>query len=477
MKVKKRLGIVLGLIVLIFITILGLFMLKRNSIVFTSDLVEIEINTEFHADDYIKEVKGYDKSDITIDTSQLDIDKLGDYEVYYLVEKDKYVLNVKVVDTQAPTFETVDLDVDLGTKITAEEMIRNIQDSTQTKTYFKEEYDFSKAGDYEVVIVVEDEAGNKTEKSAHVVIVKDEEKPTLSGLSDINVYKDGKVDYLKGVTAKDNRDKKPTITVDDSQVKLGTVGTYIVKYVVKDYSGNQADYTRKVIVKEKPVTTSGKKPSSIPADGSKIVYLTFDDGPSANTAKVLDVLNKYNAKATFFVTGNSQKYNYLIKRAHNEGHTIGLHTYCHDYAKVYASTDAYFKDLTAIGNMVKEQIGFVPKYMRFPGGSSNTVSAKYCKGIMSVLVNEVQNRGYQYYDWNVSSGDASGKNGPVPVSKIVKASTSSNANNIMLLMHDTGAKGTTVEALPQIIEHYQTKGYVFKGIDDSSFTPHHGVNN
>ena len=80
-----------------------------------------------------------------------------------------------------------------------------------------------------------------------------------------------------------------------------------------------------------------------------------------------------------------------------------MHTYSHDYAKVYASVDAYFQDLDQIGQMVQEEIGYVPCFIRFPGGSSNTVSKKYTAGIMSTLVQEVQNRGYQYYDWNAGN--------------------------------------------------------------------------
>ena len=139
----------------------------------------------------------------------------------------------------------------------------------------------------------------------------------------------------------------------------------------------------------------------------KIVYLTLDDGPSDNTQAVLDILDKYNAKATFFVTGEMPEYKDMIKAAYDKGHTIGMHTYSHDYAKVYASVDAYFQDLDQIGQMVQEEIGYVPCFIRFPGGSSNTVSKKYTAGIMSTLVQEVQNRGYQYYDWNGSSGDGS----------------------------------------------------------------------
>ena len=103
--------------------------------------------------------------------------------------------------------------------------------------------------------------------------------------------------------------------------------------------------------------------------------------------------------------------------------------------------------------MVKDIIGFVPKYVRFPGGSSNTVSRKYCPGIMTVLSRELINRGYQYYDWNGDSTDASGNN--VAVSKLIANATSSKANNINILFHDTAAKSTTVQALPAIIENYK----------------------
>lgn len=125
--------------------------------------------------------------------------------------------------------------------------------------------------------------------------------------------------------------------------------------------------------------------------------------------------------------------------------------------------------------MVKNQIGFVPHYIRFPGGSSNTISRRYCNGIMSTLSKKVIEKGYQYYDWNADSTDASGNH--VPVSKLISNATLSKSNNIMILCHDTSAKDTTVEALPSIIEHYKNLGYSFKGIDDNTFTPHQGINN
>ncbi|WP_454971155.1 polysaccharide deacetylase family protein [Dorea sp.] len=205
----------------------------------------------------------------------------------------------------------------------------------------------------------------------------------------------------------------------------------------------------------------------------KVVYLTLDDGPSKNTQAVLDILDKYNAKATFFVTGAMPEYKDMIKKAYDKGHTIGMHTYSHDYAKVYASVDAYFQDLDQIGQLVKEEIGYVPCFIRFPGGSSNTISASYTSGIMTTLTQEVQARGYQYYDWNGSSGDGAVRT----TEQLVAQATSFHDNNIILLSHDSETKDTTVEALPQIIEYYQSQGYTFKALDLNSYVAHHGVNN
>lgn len=210
-------------------------------------------------------------------------------------------------------------------------------------------------------------------------------------------------------------------------------------------------------------------------NGEKVVYLTFDDGPSANTEKILDVLDQYGAKATFFVTGHEPDYRPAIRDAYLRGNTIGMHTFSHDYASVYASEQAYFDDLDQVSQVVKEQIGYVPYLVRFPGGASNTVSAKYSPGIMTALSQDVPARGYQYYDWNVSSSDAAGNS--VPADTIVSSSCVEGYPNVMLLFHDSGAKTTTVEALPRIIEFYQERGYTFAPIDRSTFVVHHKVGN
>lgn len=209
-------------------------------------------------------------------------------------------------------------------------------------------------------------------------------------------------------------------------------------------------------------------------DGTKTIWLTFDDGPSANTEKVLDILDRYGVKATFFVTDEEPQYAYLIKEAYDRGNTIGLHSYTHEYS-IYASEDAFFNDLDQIGAVVKDQIGYVPCFIRFPGGASNTVSAKYCKGIMTKLTQDVQARGYQYFDWNISCGD--GAAGHTADELAAYATDDADYSNVMLLMHDSAGHEATVDALPAIIEHYQQEGYTFMAIDRTALASHQKVNN
>jgi peptidoglycan/xylan/chitin deacetylase (PgdA/CDA1 family) len=209
---------------------------------------------------------------------------------------------------------------------------------------------------------------------------------------------------------------------------------------------------------------------------TKVVYLTFDDGPSENTQAVLDILDEYGIKAAFFVTAINPDYLDMISECYRRGHTIGMHTYSHDYAQVYASYDAYWEDLDAIAAIVEDQLGYVPCFIRFPGGSSNTVSANYCTGIMSTLAPDVLARGYQYYDWDASCGDGA-KHTADELVEATKADTSYGYTKIVFLMHDGAGKETTVEALPRIIEYFKSEGYAFAPLDRSTPAPHHGIGN
>ncbi len=191
----------------------------------------------------------------------------------------------------------------------------------------------------------------------------------------------------------------------------------------------------------------------------KIAYLTFDDGPSENTEKILDILDGYGVKATFFVISKKNQdkgYKMIVDR----GHTIALHSYTHTYSKIYKSEEAYFDDLAKISDKVYNLTGVRSTIIRFPGGSSNTVHRKYCKGLMKKLKTAVTEKGYVYHDWNVDSGDATGSNVAVEtlVNNVKKGAKGRDV--IDILMHDTGkSKQTTVEALPEIIEYLLSEGY------------------
>lgn len=223
------------------------------------------------------------------------------------------------------------------------------------------------------------------------------------------------------------------------------------------------------------LTAKQNSPQSKYPKATKVCYLTFDDGPSDNTLKILKILDKYDAKATFFVIGTA-KLEYLPK-IEKAGHAIGLHSNTHEYSKIYKSETAFFKDINKLSKKVEKKIGVKTMLLRFPGGSNNTVSKNYKKGVMSDLTTQVQIKGYAYFDWNVDSGDASGHN--VPASRITKnvLRQAKNKNSICVLMHDTAAKGTTVKALPDILEGLKKQGYKFEALTEETYGYHYKVNN
>lgn len=237
-----------------------------------------------------------------------------------------------------------------------------------------------------------------------------------------------------------------------------------------------SDLNRQVSLKRKQQAESAAAalPNPSPESGGKTIYLTFDDGPSPNTPRIISILNSYGIKATFFVKNTS--YNDYMKDIVNNGNVIALHSYTHDYKTIYSSDEAFYQDLQNISDLVYLQTGVRSNIMRFPGGGSNTVSKKYSPGIMTRLTQGVAERGYVYYDWNCSSGDAM-KN-TVPKETIVASCKKvPSASNVIVLLHDTGAKNTTVEALPEIIEYYLSCGYTFSTITADTPPVHHKVNN
>ncbi len=195
-------------------------------------------------------------------------------------------------------------------------------------------------------------------------------------------------------------------------------------------------------------------------EGTRYVYLTFDDGPSSSTDEILDILDEYDVKATFFVCGKpNTKYTDVYKRIVDSGHTLGMHSYSHKYSEIYSSLDAFKEDFDNIRIFLYETTGVWSSFYRFPGGSSNNVS----KVDMKELIGCLDDAGVTFFDWNVSAGDdKAGANKDVIYNNIV--SNVPKFKHCIVLMHDAADKKSTVEALPEIIEAIQA-------MDDTVIVP------
>lgn len=192
----------------------------------------------------------------------------------------------------------------------------------------------------------------------------------------------------------------------------------------------------------------------------KTVYLTFDDGPSSRTAEILDILKNEDIKATFFIIGKEgNKQKELLERIAEEGHTLGVHTYSHIYDSIYKSVESFLEDFSETYHLIYETTGVRPEVFRFPGGSVNTYNAQFYEEIIS----ELTRRGFTYYDWNASSGDAVPK---ATANTVLSNAIQSSAgkDRVILLMHDSIGKSYTVAALLGIIEYFRAQGYEFDRI-------------
>jgi len=317
-----------------------------------------------------------------------------------------------------------------------------------------------------IVFQVSDSSKNQT-KVERDATIKDNESPVLTLIGEKEIRMKVNDPYIEnGANAVDTCDGDITEKIEiEGNVDVKQPGKYTLTYKVKDRSGNLSSETRTVVIEsEKKVL--GKK-----------IYLTFDDGPGKYTAKLLDILKKYNAKATFFVTNQNltKGYDDIILRAYREGHTIGLHTFSHDYA-IYQSVDTYLNDLYAIQEKVKKITGYTSKIIRFPGGSSNTISKSYDNGshIMSKLTKEVTDRGFRYYDWNILSGDAGETKDPNKIFYNVIEGFDKFTTPIVL-QHDI--KDYSVNAMEKILEYGTKHGYEFSCITSDTPLVQHRVNN
>lgn len=458
--------------ILITCTVLGFvyFYIKQPRIIFIQDAVHIGLYESIDPYEYIDHVQKMDIKDIQI-KNHVNISKLGQYKIEYIYQQKSFYLTVFVDDIIAPEFDVKKGKILLNETMNPEELVSNVKDDSKTQVYFAEDYVFDQLKTYTVQIIVEDSYGNSTKKTTHILVEeKDTTPPTLYGIDDMTILIGDKVDLKKGVTIEDDHDKNPEYIIDDSSLNIRKIGEYEIEYIVKDRSHNQQVYKRHIEVLSQYANRDAKK------DGIKTCYLTFDDGPSSNTKELLKILDQYEIKATFFVTGTSPKDYHYIKEAYQKGHAIGLHTYSHDYEYIYSSLSQYIKDLNQIKEVVYKQTGQYSHILRFPGGSSNLVSKKYNQGIMKRLTRKVIDLGYQYYDWTSINGDGEGIK-TIDGLKSKAMEEIQGYEDIMFLMHDSAHCENTMKALPSIIEYLKKEGYEFKIIEDDSPTFHHTVQN
>lgn len=190
----------------------------------------------------------------------------------------------------------------------------------------------------------------------------------------------------------------------------------------------------------------------------KVVFLTFDDGPSRNTVKILDTLAKYKVSATFFVIGENLTEDGLTiaKRALEEGHMLGMHTETHQYDKIYHSVEDFLKDYDKLAARFVEAFGECPAIFRFPGGSYSA----YINPIKKELKEELSRRGFMGYDWTVSGEDSVGTPTAASIKKNV-LDYIGNQKQPIILLHDSPCSNLTAEVLPEIIEELLARGYTF----------------
>lgn len=312
---------------------------------------------------------------------------------------------------------------------------------------------------------VADLSGNRT-TVGRMIRYLDPVCPEIHLLGDHTVYLTCGEEYTEpGWTAIDNvdGDLSDRVTVS-GQVDKYRAGTYQLSYTVVDESGNSGENLRTVVMcpVDRPETV---KPSD------KVIYLTFDDGPCYYTPQILEILDKYDVKATFFVIKTDAMN--VLSDIVEAGHSVGIHSVSHIYREIYASPDAFFSDLLTMQQIIYEETGVKTWLMRFPGGSSNTVS-RFNEGIMSYLTQAVQDMGFCYFDWNVDSRDAGGAKDAKAVYENVINGVQQQRISIVL-QHDI--KDISVLALEKILIWGLENGYRFLPLDMTSPTAHHGVNN
>ena len=393
-------------------------------------------------------------------------DVLGTYEITYETAWGYWKA------TQTRTVQVVDKIAPLITIVTLEDQLTVVGEPYVEEGYSAvDEYDgdltdrvTAVEGNGVVTYRVTDHSGNETVVHRQIRYY-DPIAPELV-LTGGTVTVPAGEDYIEpGYSAWDNGDGDITDWVEIfSDYNKYLAGTYKMTYVVSDTYGKTTTMEREIVVTSKGI------PESVMPEG-KIIYLTFDDGPSDHTRKLLEILKRNEVQATFFVC-NRDEIDVLPEMV-AQGHTVAVHSRSHNFGKVYESVDIFFDDMLYMRNRIYELTGVQTNLIRFPGGSSNTVSS-FNKGIMTRLTQAVTDMGYQYFDWNVDSNDAGGARDSDTVFENVVTGVQWQRVSIVL-QHDT--QDFSVDAVERIICWGLENGYRFLPLEPNSPGCHHEVNN
>lgn len=369
-----------------------------------------------------------------------------------LAGQENYIISFGESYVEAGFSAIDDTDGDITTSV-------KIEGSIDTKKYGKQTLIYSAT----------DASGN-VGQAKRTVVVQEFTPPELTLIGKSKLYVPMGQEFIEpGFTAVDDVDGDISSQVTtSSDLDINTIGTYTLTYAVTDSSNNPTTRTRFVQVFQPQTEEQITNPPG------KVVYLTFDDGPSQYTTLLLDILDKYNVKVTFFVTNQFSAYQDMIGEAHRRGHTIAMHTYSHRFQDIYDSEAAYYEDLNKIRAICEAQTGVTPKIVRFPGGTSNAISKKYCPGIMSRLTQSLGYNGYQYCDWNVDSDDAGGTRTVEGVAANVIAGIQTKDSSVVL-QHDTYLY--SIEAVEEIICWGLANGYTFLPMTETTPMVHHPTSN
>ena len=386
----------------------------------------------------------------------VDTKKLGKYTISYEYNGKKINREVNVIDYEKPIIK---LNGSVKTYVC------DYDNYIEEGFSVSDNYDDLSLDDVKVkkntnsiYYTVSDLSGNETTVIRRL-IKKDNEAPSIDiNLEDVTIYKG--TNFLDTTKASDNCDKDIELKTF-GEVDVNTVGEYFIKYIAEDSSNNKSIAKRKVTVVDYPETRD------------KVIYLTFDDGPSFTvTPKVLEILDKYNIKATFFV--NNTDAIDLIKDEYYKGNTVGMHGASHRYQDVYNSLESCVNNYTSLENLIVSKLGYSSKLMRFIGGSSNTISRNYKLGVMTSCAGAVNQMGYKYFDWNVDSGDAEFSTSSEVLQRL--KSTLKEGSNVVLL-HDRYGNEKILDILPEFIEYATSLGYSFAPLNENSPVMHHNIQN